>query len=991
MEHITLNLRLRPIRFAFLVNPGNSKQLLEVFRVNTCLWGGKFNPIIPARKNKEGNLSEIEKQTVKKYLDFFEPDFVVETEKGISKDLDFERVLSISSIFTNEPEENGDEFQYGQSVKGLYENLYETEFKSQYPFNPNDPSIQKKYSNIISVKAEIDQFKNFVACNFGDFPEDERLKYFRRNYSKYLSPSFKIFGLNTPDLVYNLRYQSPLDISCKKLKIKNYSNNKPALFLLNMKDNEDLIDFWNLRGVYSNIKAVPVQCIENFSSYLKQFVKAHYPAPDISELQERLDFLKTRGISKITQPVPIFSRSIFKKEAEKFYKIYIKCPHDKVIKSKWETHPFWERSKIFFNNKHQPILEAKRRDIDIKLSERDPEINLDFLFPESKKSGGHFLWTNVITIHDWNHQIAVAFPCSYKKNFINLNILKERFDKYLEVSVFEEHPDNYPSNERIEKKFLSTAEGLIIFSHHKKYSERWILMGGTTLIKNWIQSNKKIEISRVSDAGSTAQQIIQLLGFDSISDFANKDVIELLNDMSGKQKKEKRLKSLDYKKFKDRTNKITKDQVASQIIQALGYKGMNKLANGYVIELLDKISRDGSPKKIHLIEFKEKTNKKINEIINKNETKHYDFNYPPEAEKIRGSQKVIELLGLEKIYYLANKKTIEFLKKKDELDVRKFKEIVREGISLNLRHQKDLPEMLLKKKVIELGMEIKCDKCNKKSWYSLKRLDYSLVCDFCFKSYNFPMIDPILEENKYSKWSYRVIGPFSLLDYAQGGYAVALSIHFFTNIIGRYEARRSPMDPYWHNSPEKSKLDDKVTWSTGWELTLTSEENPIEVDFILWSQRWNQWKVEHSNIIFGEAKSYGRFEKKDIDNMKKLAEIFPGSILVFATMKEYNDFSNTEKERIKRLAEWGREHNRATQKSRALVMVLTGTELFTRSYLSIAYDEKIKKLEEQGKKEQVKKYRKIYNLLIGNNSPFLRPRNLAYLTQYLYLNIPFEK
>ena len=87
MGYLNINLRLRPIRFAFLVNPDNQKQVLEVFQTNTCLWGGKFNPIIPIRKNEKCNLSEEGKRVVKKYLDFFEPDFVVETEEGIAKDL----------------------------------------------------------------------------------------------------------------------------------------------------------------------------------------------------------------------------------------------------------------------------------------------------------------------------------------------------------------------------------------------------------------------------------------------------------------------------------------------------------------------------------------------------------------------------------------------------------------------------------------------------------------------------------------------------------------------------------------------------------------------------------------------------------------------------------------------------------------------------------------------------------------------------------------
>jgi len=47
MSSISAHVRLRPIRFAFLVRPDDLSRTIEIFRVNTCLWGGKFNPIIP--------------------------------------------------------------------------------------------------------------------------------------------------------------------------------------------------------------------------------------------------------------------------------------------------------------------------------------------------------------------------------------------------------------------------------------------------------------------------------------------------------------------------------------------------------------------------------------------------------------------------------------------------------------------------------------------------------------------------------------------------------------------------------------------------------------------------------------------------------------------------------------------------------------------------------------------------------------------------------
>ena len=330
--------------------------------------------------------------------------------------------------------------------------------------------------------------------------------------------------------------------------------------------------------------------------------------------------------------------------------------------------------------------------MDIKLDEKNPKINLDLLSPEAEKSGGCFLWANIITIQDLNHQIATAFPCNYKKNFINLKII-EKFDTHLEWQFDLEDP----SDRWIEKNFLSTTEGLIIFSHDKSSSEKWTLMDGTTVIKNWLQSNENIKTAQLSDAGRISQQVIQSLGFDGVCILTNKHIIKLLNNMSRKQ-----LKSFILNNFEGGIKKSISLTLDKQI----------------------------------------------------------------KPSKKRGGETNIKKLESE---------------------------------------QKHVSKVLIKNKAIKLGMEIKCDKCNKKSWYSLKNLDYSLICDFCLKSYEFPSISP--KQNEYLKWAYRVVGPFALPDYAQGGYAVSLSIRFFTDVIGRYNARMGLGAPHSHFFVGKCLLD----------------------------------------------------------------------------------------------------------------------------------------------------------------------------------------
>lgn len=263
-------------------------------------------------------------------------------------------------------------------------------------------------------------------------------------------------------------------------------------------------------------------------------------------------------------------------------------------------------------------------------------------------------------------------------------------------------------------------------------------------------------------------------------------------------------------------------------------------------------------------------------------------------------------------------------------------------------------EQLVKRNAVELGLELKCSKCSSWSWYSLKQLDYKVNCSLCLREFGFPIIDPSGSES--SRWAYRLIGPFALPDYARGGYAAALAIRFFSEVVG-------------HN-------DSKVTWSSGQELTFPSGKPPVEADFILWYQRTEIFGLDHpTEIVFGEAKSFGRevFQEDDVMRMKYLAEEFPGAVLVFATMKESDELTSEEVTRLRKLAEWGREYIKESRHTRAPVILLTGTELFTGYSLDSVWKEK------GGKHEQLSSpgYLQLDQLKI-----------LADLTQQLYLGMP---
>ena len=787
MSSISVSVRLRPIRFAFLVRPNDKRRTVEIFRINTCLWGGKFNPIIPFFKRlppwweRKGFRFENAKQIINGYLDFFEPDFIVEAEKGLSEGLGFdpERVLQLTDILERDGERDWD--RYGLSVYDLYGDLYKKEFQFE----------RRHKHNIIHVEAKNRAFVNFVACNFGAFPVQQNLKYFERDYKDIFDPSHKTLNASILSKLYKSGYTSALRIGHAKLKVDYHKHLDPTLFIMDAYESKDLIDFWNLRAIHRNIIAIPVQWIEELSTFCKKFIlENHRPLPG-----------NPHGV--MIHSTSMFSRSIPENDIEDIHKKYLRVNKKGAnMIQPWYPH-IWRPTPEIMVRTTRPTLVSKEKRIDIPIDLDKPEIRFDPLFPEfAKDYGNRCRWANVVRLKDWSYkdQVATVFPCNYK----NPSFPKFRLGR--------EH-------------LLPTSEGLVIFPEYKNISERWDMIDGTTALNTWFKDNK---ISAVlSDAGRATQQIIQTIG---------------------------------------------------------GFWGVRSIAHEGVIRLLDKMSRKPVTRSAHHAEFKNR----IHNAVNKDIWRTRDF------------------------------------------------------------------ETLVERKAVELGLELKCTKCESWSWYSVKQLDYSLVCDLCLKQFDFPITNP--GHSKHSRWAYRVIGPFALPGYARGGYSAALAIRFFADVIGRMD--RS-----------------EVTWSSGQELKLPCGKKS-EADFILWYQRKQMFGTDYpTEIVFGEAKSFGKdaFKEDDVNKMKLLADSFPGAVLVFATMKEASELSKEEIKRIKKLAEWGREYDKERQQTRAPVIMLTGTELFTAHYLDQSWKEK------GGKHEQL-----ITPAWVRTDNL----RVLADLTQQLYLNMP---
>ena len=819
MNNIRVDIRLRPIRFGFLVRPDDAENILEIFRINTCLWGGMFNPIIPMFESvpswleSEGFHFETPRQIISDYLDFFEPDFLIEAEEGLAEGFCFdpERVRPLSNMI----EEPGGNYahRYGLSVYGIYQDLYTKAF--QFEQRHKDPVVHVLPTDMALV--------NFIAANFGSFPTQERLRYFERYYEGIFNPKQIVLDAAALSGLYQSGFSSALDISCAKLQVDYNAPLLSTLFILDAYESKDIVDFWNLRAIHQHVLAIPIQWIEELSPVCREFVRDNYrrqpndPSPNM------------------VGPVLMFSRSLSEGNVEEMVKNYSFVEEGDVYTIQRWAPTIWYKLSEQVASPTRPTLVADRKIMNMPIDGDNPEIRFDPLFPdfvsnpEFVSEYNLFRVANVVKLQDWsntsqalrlrdatkNDQIATVFPCNYKNPSV---------------------PKFQPELQSKWDYFLPTTEGLVIFPSEEYMFERWSLVDGTTAFNQWFNDKEKVSAIR-SDAGRATEQIIQTLG-------------------------------------------------------GLGW-GVLCLTHKGVVELLDKMS-NRLTKSFH----RQKFQRKICQAVNNQKLKDRTF------------------------------------------------------------------ETLVRQKAVELGLELKCSKCSKWSWYSVNQLDYSLICNFCFKQFDFPIIDPT--DKKHSKWAYRVVGPFALPDYAGGGYAAALTIRFFADIIGGFDQAG-------------------VTWSSAQELTLNTNKK-VEADFMLWYRRRKKiYGTERSffgnglpnfgldrptETVFGEAKSFRRFEQKHVDDMKLLAEMFPGSVLVFATMKE--GLSRSEINRIKELAKWGREPDSKRKQTRAPVIVLTGTELFTTGSLTTSWKSKGGKHEDMAKR-------------ISQGESNLRI--LANFTQHLYLDM----
>jgi hypothetical protein len=265
---ITVNQRVRPTRIGFLVAPSDRARFRQIVQINTVLWGGIYNPIIPVYRRKPAGLSGARRKTgldvTAGYVDAFEPDLLVSTVEVDAATLRFDpaRFLTLAEFLDRS--DNRSEFRGATTITPLLEHLYRREFQFE----------KRHRDHVVRPSAPDRKMKAFVATCFGEFPTAADLQYHSLNYEEVFGSERVEVNADNLLRVHDLRY--PLRMGSHELKRYPRGSRELKLFVMDGTATSELIDYWNVRAIGWRVLPAPVQWLDSMSDHFAQIVEKEY-------------------------------------------------------------------------------------------------------------------------------------------------------------------------------------------------------------------------------------------------------------------------------------------------------------------------------------------------------------------------------------------------------------------------------------------------------------------------------------------------------------------------------------------------------------------------------------------------------------------------------------------------------------------------------------------------------------------------------------------
>src|SRR5215470_7033298 len=296
-----ITLALRPIKFAFLVNPAERVILDRVVQANLFQWGGLHNPIIPIYRRLPRYWSDLPMrrspaaEICKGYLRMFDPDAVIvcgSVDKSVIPQ-HIEHIHTLDEFAGDLSKEDAPAL--GVGLFELLNDFAEKEFK--YTRRDGIKLLMPTYG------AKDATLFNMV---FGDIPPEARRGTYRELMKRIDTEAPQVTIDNFLQVIHT---QNPFlsSVCAHHLEFRRRRLERSlAVFLLDHTNALDLVDFWNLRALGWHVLPIPIKLagLADARQYTRAFIE-HYRVAD-------------NTVGGITDPVILKGRSVSQADFDAF-------------------------------------------------------------------------------------------------------------------------------------------------------------------------------------------------------------------------------------------------------------------------------------------------------------------------------------------------------------------------------------------------------------------------------------------------------------------------------------------------------------------------------------------------------------------------------------------------------------------------------------------------------------------------------------------------
>ncbi len=257
-----VRIEYRTLRIGFCVRNNNIDDVIVASKLNTLLWGGAYNPIIPV-----GAPDELDHQLMRLFqVDVLIPIFESQEIKDFIEKYKWARFplsYHTNSIFSEDAYQRDKKVVTVLDVSQIIRKLWDKDFKFIKTGNSNCAFPKWKQS---------DPDKNLFTLIFGEYPDEKLLFKYEENYKKALrAVEIKIEKAKSVPVKLATTI-SPIALTEHEIKQYGGRRIEAGIYVGDKNDFLDLVNFWNIRASGSYITFLSKTNSKRFLPYVRAHI-----------------------------------------------------------------------------------------------------------------------------------------------------------------------------------------------------------------------------------------------------------------------------------------------------------------------------------------------------------------------------------------------------------------------------------------------------------------------------------------------------------------------------------------------------------------------------------------------------------------------------------------------------------------------------------------------------------------------------------------------